>query len=67
MLITAMNLPPTRVDLPPSTAEALNLGCFCRTLNPARLRAQIEGGTSLHRLTQHIAQDHGHGLLAATS
>jgi hypothetical protein len=52
-----MNSPPTDVDLPPhSSAEALNLGCFCRTLNPARLRAQIECDTSLQGLTQHIAQ-----------
>lgn len=47
--------------LPPkSTADSLNQGCFCRTLNAARLRAHIETDPSLQGLMQNIAQTRPH-------
>lgn len=44
-------LAPTAV---PSTAEALNRDCYCRTLNPQRLREQLERDPSLHGLLNDI-------------
>jgi hypothetical protein len=43
-----------------NTVEGLNLGCFCRTLNPDILREQLEADASLVGLTQHIAQTRPH-------
>lgn len=43
-----------------SSAESLNQACFCRTLNPARLRAQIERDPSLTGLMQNITQTRPH-------
>ncbi|KGM40167.1 hypothetical protein JY96_09350 [Aquabacterium sp. NJ1] len=34
-----------------STAEALNLGCYCRTLNPMRLQQELEADSSLAGMT----------------
>jgi len=43
-----------------SSAETLNLGCFCRTLNVNRLREQLESDPSLQGLMQSIAQTRPH-------
>jgi len=43
-----------------STAEALNLGCYCRTLNPARLQQELESEGLLAGLAQDIAQTRPH-------
>jgi len=45
---------------PLNTAEGLNLGCFCRTLNPAALREHLESDASLTDLAQTIAQTRPH-------
>lgn len=47
------------------TAQALNQGCYCRTLNPDRLRQHLESDPCLVGLTQHIAQTRPH-LYSAT-
>ena len=39
-----------------SSAEALNRDCFCRTLNLARLREQLEGEPSLKGMMANITQ-----------
>lgn len=49
-----------------STADALNHGCFCRTLNPEQLRQEIERVPSLQGLMQTIWQTRPH-LFAATA
>jgi hypothetical protein len=49
-----------------STADALNHGCFCRTLNTEQLREEIERVPSLHGLMQTIWQTRPH-LFAATA
>lgn len=41
-------------------ADAMNLGCVCRTLNPQRLRAQLETHPSLHGMASTLAQTHPH-------
>jgi hypothetical protein len=41
-------------------ADTLNLGCLCRTLNPAALRAQLEADPRLAGLTQQLAGSHPH-------
>lgn len=41
-------------------ADAMNLGCVCRTLNPQRLREQLETDPSLHGMTHALAQSHPH-------
>jgi len=43
-----------------STADALNLGCYCRTLNPARLERELESDVSLAGMAQDIAQTRPH-------
>ena len=49
------------VPLPASSsAETLNLGCFCRTLNVNRLREQLESDPSLQGLMQSISQTRPH-------
>ena len=45
---------------PLSTADALNHGCLCRTLNVARLREQLETDPSLKGLTQDISATRPH-------
>jgi hypothetical protein len=42
------------------TVDALNHGCYCRTLNPDRLREQLESDASLAGLAQNIAQTRSH-------
>lgn len=41
-------------------AEALNLGCMCRTLNPQRLREQLETSPGLAGLVSTLASTHPH-------
>ena len=41
-------------------AEALNLGCLCRTLNPERLRQQLETDPSLQGMLAGLATTHPH-------
>lgn len=43
-----------------NTVDALNHGCYCRTLNPHRLREQLERDASLTGLAQAIAQTRPH-------
>jgi len=41
-------------------AQALNQGCFCKTLDPLSLQAQLESDPSLHGMVQGLAQSHPH-------
>ncbi len=41
-------------------ADAMNLGCVCRTLNPQRLREQLETDPSLQGMASTLAQSHPH-------
>ena len=41
-------------------ADAMNLGCACRTLNPQRLREQLETDPSLHGMASALALSHPH-------
>ena len=41
-------------------AETLNLGCMCRTLQPERLRAQLETDPSLAGMAGQLALSHPH-------
>lgn len=41
-------------------AEVLNLGCLCRTLNPERLRQQLETDPSLQGMLGGLATTHPH-------
>lgn len=43
-----------------SSAETLNQGCFCRTLNVNRLQEQLESDPSLHGMMDNIAQTRPH-------
>ena len=43
-----------------NTVDALNHGCYCRTLNPDRLRDQLESDATLTGLAQNIAQTRPH-------
>ena len=45
---------------PLDTAEALNRACYCRTLNPDRLRQHLETDPSLAGMAQDIAQTRPH-------
>jgi hypothetical protein len=47
-------------------ADSLNLGCACQTLDPARLRAELESGPALLGLTARLAQTHPH-LFSSTA
>ena len=47
-------------------ADALNLACACQTLEPSRLREQLETSPALHGLTTRISQTHPH-LFSATA
>lgn len=49
-----------------NTVDALNHGCYCRTLNPQRLREQLERDASLIGLAQEIAQTRPH-LFSSTA
>ena len=50
--MTSLNHDPTL--LPLSTVEGLNKACYCRTLNPDRLRENLESDASLAGLAQRI-------------
>lgn len=52
--------------LPRLSAEALNRGCACRTLDPARLRSQLETDASLAGLVAEIGRTRPH-LLSTTA
>ncbi|MFN3571436.1 MAG: hypothetical protein ACK4VX_14235, partial [Polaromonas sp.] len=41
-------------------AETLNLGCLCRTLNPERLRQQLETDPCLQGMLDGLASTHPH-------
>jgi len=41
-------------------ADALNLGCACESLQPSRLREQLETSPALGGLTARLAQSHPH-------
>ena len=41
-------------------ADALNLGCACRTLETPRLQEQLETGPALGGLTARLAESHPH-------
>ncbi len=43
-----------------SLADSLNLGCMCKTLNPDRLREQLEAAPSLTGMVQGLATSHPH-------
>lgn len=43
-----------------NSVDALNHGCYCRTLNPDRLREQLESDASLSGLAQNIARTRPH-------
>jgi hypothetical protein len=43
-----------------SLADSLNLGCMCKTLNPDRLREQLETAPSLAGMVQGLATSHPH-------
>lgn len=43
-----------------ASAETLNQHCFCRSLNPERLRAQLERDPSLKGMLHGLAQTHPH-------
>jgi hypothetical protein len=47
-------------------AEALNLGCACQTLEPQRLREQLETTPALGGLVAQLAQSHPH-LFSSTA
>jgi hypothetical protein len=44
----------------PNIANALNQGCFCKTLDPLRLQAQLESDPSLRGMAQGLAHSHPH-------
>ncbi len=52
--MTTAHLPAPALDT--ASAEALNAGCFCRTLNMERLREQLEGEPSLKGMMHTITQ-----------
>lgn len=52
--MTTAHHPATTLN--PSSAEALNRDCFCRTLNTERLREQLEGDPSLNGMMANISQ-----------
>ncbi len=41
-------------------ADSLNLGCLCRTLDPRRLREQLETDPRLSGMTEQLASTHPH-------
>ncbi len=54
-IIVMTTAPFPETSLHPSSAEALNRDCFCRTLNRERLREQLESDPSLKGLLDNIA------------
>jgi len=59
--MTSVHRPPMALD----SAEALNRSCFCRTLNPERLRKQLERDASLAGSMDSIRNSRPH-LLSST-
>jgi hypothetical protein len=52
---------PDQQDAPAlDVANALNQGCYCKTLDPLRLQAQLERDASLRGMAQGLAQSHPH-------
>ncbi len=51
---------PNPTESPASLADALNLGCMCRTLDAARLREQLETDPSLEGLSSQLTTTHPH-------
>ncbi|MFZ3127202.1 MAG: hypothetical protein WA136_04215 [Rhodoferax sp.] len=47
-------------ESPTNLADALNLGCMCRTLDAARLREQLETDPSLEGLSSQLTTTHPH-------
>ncbi|MDP3743730.1 MAG: hypothetical protein Q8Q76_05265 [Methylotenera sp.] len=52
--------------LAPVSAQSLNLGCACRTLNQESLRRQLEAEPSLAGLYEEVSQSRPH-LFSATT
>ena len=61
-----MNTPYAAPNTPLSLADALNLACACQTLEPQRLREQLETSPALQGLVDRLAQTHPH-LFSATA
>lgn len=59
-------LPPPAASSSLNTVDALNRGCYCRTLSPERLREQLECDASLAGLAQNITRTRPY-LFAATT
>lgn len=53
-------------DATMNLADTLNLGCACQTLDPSRLRRELENSPSLQGLTARLAQTHPH-LFSSTA
>jgi hypothetical protein len=61
MEVESMTIVENPIPLPArSSAEALNHGCFCRTLDAERLREEIERDASLQGLMQSISHTRPH-------
>lgn len=63
--IVAPPVDPAAASPPITTMEGLNKACFCRTLDAARLREQLESDPGLAGLVQEIARTRPH-LFSAT-
>jgi hypothetical protein len=50
----------TEAAQPLDIADALNQECFCKTLDPVRLQAQLESDPSLRGMAQGLSQTHPH-------
>jgi hypothetical protein len=61
-----MSTPNAAPNTPLSLADALNLACACQTLEPQRLREQLETSPTLHGLVDRLAHTHPH-LFSATA
>lgn len=59
-------MPEPIAALAPVTAESLNRGCACRTLDPERLRRQLEADPSLEGMYEEMARSRPH-LFSATT
>lgn len=63
-MLTPISMKPLQLNV--ITAESLNRGCACRTLNRDRLRRQLEADPSLAGLAEEIARTRPH-LFSATA
>ncbi|MEY4978643.1 MAG: hypothetical protein RLZZ352_913 [Pseudomonadota bacterium] len=59
-------LPASTCDSPANLADQLNLACACQTLEPQRLREQLETSPALQGLTERLTHSHPH-LFSATA